>query len=40
MKKTYENIECKVLFLCEEDIIRTSMNDNVEELPEFPEFIS
>ncbi len=40
MKKTYEILECKVLFLGEEDVVRTSANDNVVDLPEFPEFIN
>lgn len=37
MKKIYENVELEIAFFCGEDIIRTSQNDNVEEMPEFPE---
>lgn len=39
MKKIYENLECNVLFFCEEDVIRMSQNDNIVDLPEFPEFV-
>jgi hypothetical protein len=35
--KSYETIEIKIMLLDEEDIIKTSNNDNVEDLPEFPE---
>ena len=37
MKKTYETLEMNVLILLD-DLIRMSANDNVEDLPEFPEF--
>lgn len=37
MKMQYENIKLEVLFFSEEDVIRTSQNDNVGEMPEFPE---
>ena len=37
MKKIYENVELEVVFFFEEDIVRTSSYDNVEEMPEFPE---
>ena len=36
MKKTYQKIEL-VLILFTEDVVRTSQNDNVEDLPDFPE---
>lgn len=36
MKKTYENIVVNVVFLTD-DAIRTSANDNVIDMPEFPE---
>jgi hypothetical protein len=36
MKKIYENIEIGVIFLTE-DVVRTSQNDNVTDMPEFPE---
>ena len=36
MKKTYQKIEL-VLILFTEDVVRTSQNDNVENLPDFPE---
>ena len=37
MKKTYENITFTLVFFYEEDIVRTSQNDNIESVPEFPE---
>ena len=37
MKKTYQKIELVLIFL-DEDVVRTSVNDNVEEMPEFPEY--
>ena len=37
MKMQYENIKLEVLFFSEEDVIRTSQNDTVGEMPEFPE---
>ena len=37
MKKIYEKAFLEVVILCE-DIVRTSQNDNVEEMPEFPEY--
>ena len=37
MKKLYKEIKLNVVFFCEEDIVRTSQNDNVEDMPEFPE---
>ena len=41
MKKTYENISIDLVFFCEMDIVRTSQNDNIESVPDFPEnFIS
>lgn len=36
MKKTYGQIELEIISLYE-DFIRTSQNDNVEDMPEFPE---
>ena len=39
MKKIYQKIEL-VLILFNEDVIRTSQNDNVEDLPEFPEYFA
>ena len=36
MKKTYQKIQL-VLILFTEDVVRTSQNDNVEDLPDFPE---
>jgi hypothetical protein len=38
MKKTYQEIEILVVFFAE-DIVRTSQNDNVEDMPDFPEFL-
>ena len=35
--KLYEKIEMEIIFLGYEDVIRTSKNDNVEEMPDFPE---
>lgn len=37
MKKIYENVELKVVFFNEEDIVRTSQNDNLGTMPDFPE---
>ena len=37
MKRNYENVELEIVFFCSEDVIRTSQNDNVGEMPEFPE---
>ena len=37
MKKIYENIELEVMFFSQEDVIRTSQNDNTAEMPDFPE---
>ena len=39
MKNTYQEVELVVIFFTEE-IVRTSQNDNVEEMPDFPEFLS
>lgn len=36
MKKVYQKIEL-VLILLDEDVIKTSQNDNVESVKEFPE---
>ena len=38
MKKTYQEMEMLVVFFAE-DIVRTSQNDNVEDMPDFPEFL-
>ena len=43
MKKIYENVDLRVFFLQEEDIITASTDDvfdNVDDLPEFPEFMN
>ena len=37
MKKGYECLEIALLFFSEEDVIRTSQNDNIGEMPDFPE---
>ena len=37
MKKIYESIELEILSLSAEDVIRTSQNDNVSDMPDFPE---
>ena len=37
MKKIYENVELEVVFFLNEDVIRTSNNDNVGNMPDFPE---
>lgn len=39
MKKTYQEMELILVFFAE-DIVRTSQNDNVEDMPDFPEFLS
>jgi len=38
MKKTYQEIELLVILFTEE-IVRTSQNDNVGDMPDFPEFL-
>ena len=35
--KLYEKIEMQIIFLQNTDVIRTSQNDNVENMPDFPE---
>lgn len=35
--KLYEKVELEVIFLDNLDVIRTSPNDNVQDMPEFPE---
>lgn len=37
MKRKYENIELEIVFFCNDDIVRTSQNDNVTDYPDFPE---
>ena len=37
MKKIYNKIEMEIIFFLEDDVIRTSQNDNIVDLPEFPE---
>ena len=37
MKKQYKKIELEIIFLIEEDVVRTSQNDNVIDMPDFPE---
>ena len=37
MKKTYEYMEISLVFFPHEDIVRTSQNDNISDMPEFPE---
>ena len=37
MKKMYENVELELVFFSTEDIVRTSQNDNVTDMPEVPE---
>ena len=39
MKKIYKKAEVEVLVFLEEDVIRTSPNDNLETMPDFPENI-
>ena len=36
MKKIYENMQIELIFLSE-DVVRTSQNDNVTDMPDFPE---
>ena len=38
MKKTYQKMQL-VLVLFTDEVVRTSKNDNVEDLPDFPEFL-
>lgn len=37
MKKIYEIMELKVVFFNKDDIVRTSQNDNLGTMPDFPE---
>ena len=37
MKKVYENITIDLVFFYDMDIVRTSQNDNIESVPDFPE---
>ena len=37
MKKTYENMSIDLVFFYDMDIVRTSQNDNIESIPNFPE---
>ena len=37
MKRIYENMELEIVFFSTEDVIRTSINDNTGNMPEFPE---
>lgn len=37
MKRNYENVELEIVLFCSDDVIRTSNNDNVENMPDFPE---
>lgn len=39
MKKIYESLELQLVFFTEEDIVRTSSNDNTTDMPDFPEFL-
>ena len=36
--KLYEKVELEIIFLSSEDVIKTSQNDNLEEMPDFPEY--
>ena len=41
MKKSYENVKLQIICTFEEDVITTSSeesNDNIEPMPDFPEF--
>jgi len=35
--KQYENISIEILFFQSEDVIRTSLDDNTGNMPDFPE---
>ncbi len=37
MKRKFEILEIEVVFFSQVDVIRTSQNDNLVDLPEFPE---
>ena len=39
MKRIYEQIQLEVVIFSQEDIIKTSQNDNTAEMPDFPEFL-
>lgn len=38
MKKIYEKIQLELVYFSEDDIVRTS-NDNIGDMPDFPEEI-
>ena len=37
MKKNYEDIQVQIVLFDRQDVVRTSQNDNVENMPDFPE---
>jgi hypothetical protein len=37
MKKNYEDIQVQLVLFDGQDVVRTSQNDNVVEMPDFPE---
>ena len=37
MKKNYEDIQVQIVLFDRQDVVRTSQNDNVEDMPDFPE---
>ena len=39
MKKIYEKIQLELVYFFEDDIVRTSQNDNLEDMTDFPENI-
>ncbi len=37
MKKNYEDIQVQIVLFDRQDVVRTSQNDNVVDMPDFPE---
>ena len=37
MKRIYQELQLEVLIFTQEDVIRTSQNDNTADMPDFPE---
>ena len=37
MKRTYQELQLELVIFTQEDIIKTSQSDNIENMPDFPE---
>ena len=40
MKRNYENVKLELVLFNDNDFVRTSINDNVSEFPDYPEDIN